>query len=83
VDVCVVLLCVCSVGFLVCQDVVSLALWFEFVNVPLLGLICVRPVMVHGGKAWVGSCWLLCGYGVVSGIALLVGLFALGAADGH
>jgi hypothetical protein len=55
------------VGFLVSQDVVSLLLWFELVNVPLLGLLCVRPVVLVGGglpgglKGWASAVGLLCG----------------------
>ena len=75
----VVFLAVASVGFLVAQDVVSVALWFEVVNLPLVGLLVVRPCVsgVSGVKGWVQAVWLLCAWGVVGGIALLVGLLVL------
>jgi len=46
------------VGFLVSQDVVSLLLWFELVNVPLLGLLLG---LKGGRKGWASAVGLLCG----------------------
>ena len=75
----VLALALASVGFLVAQDVVSLALWFEVVNLPLVGLLVVRPCVsgVAGVKGWLQAVWLLCAWGVLGGIALLVGLMVL------
>lgn len=63
VDVCILALSAVSVGFLASQDVISLVLWFELVNVPLVGLLLVRPIVhgVGGMKAWASAVWLLCG----------------------
>ena len=68
VDVCVVALCVASLGFLLCQDVVSLLLCFELANVPLVGLLCgagagvgERSGAKGGLKGWASAVWLLCG----------------------
>ena len=65
-DVCVVLLCVSSMGFLVSQDVVSFVLCFELVNVPLMGLVMLRPGFMGVGngasvKGWSGAMGLLVG----------------------
>ena len=60
-----------------------MVLLFELVNVPLLGLMCVRPVMLGGGKAWVGAIGLMAGYGVTAGIALVIGLLMVSGNEGH
>jgi len=83
VDICVVVLCAACMGFLVAQDVVTLLLCFELVNLPLVGLLLLRPaVLLSGGsaggiKGWVSAVGLLVGYGVVSGVALVAGLLLL------
>lgn len=81
---CVWLLLLSSLAFLAAADLVSLVFWFELVNVPLVGLLSVRPVVTHVGgvKGWVSALWLLLSYGLLSGVALLLGLYLLAAEGG-
>ena len=74
-----ILLVLSSIAFLLAADVVSLVLWFELVNVPLVGLLSVRPVItaVGGVKGWASALWLLLMYGLISGMALLLGFVLL------